>query len=117
MASHSSTVITDAPTAASKDARSRRNRYLVLQAARVVCIMIAFLIPGWPKWIVIAAAAILPAVAVLVANQPNQKALLEAEARARDREDAETDRPAVSDGSYQVIHGEVDETETETDPR
>lgn len=116
MPSDESTVITTAADAASVDARRRTKRYLILQGVRVVCILGAFLIPGWPKWVVIAAAAILPGIAVLVANQPDQKKLLEAEAKEREQE--RTSAPAVTDGSYRTVPGEVveDESQTAEDP-
>lgn len=106
MASESSTLITDAPEAASRDAANRKRWYLILQGFRVVGIMVAFLIPGWPKWIVIFAAAILPGIAVLIANQPpNEKARLEAEQASR--EAAQTARAGLTDGSYEIVPGEV----------
>ena len=111
MPSDESTVITTAADAASVDARKRTKRYLILQAVRVVCILGAFLIPGWPKWVVIAAAAILPGIAVMVANQPDQKKLLEAEARQREQQQATT--AEITDGSYQTVPGVVVEDETE----
>lgn len=116
MPSNESTVITTAADAASVDARHRTKRYLVLQGIRVVCILGAFLIPGWPKWVVIAAAAILPGIAVLAANQPDRKKLLEAEAQEREQEQA-TNR-ALTDGSYQMVPGEVidDQSIAEDEP-
>ncbi len=111
MASQSSNVITDAPEAASRDAAKRKRWYLILQGVRVVAIMVAFLIPGWPKWIVIIAAAVLPGIAVLVANQPNQKAIIEAEQASRDAAEAPS-QAGLTDGSYDVIPGEL---ETERD--
>ncbi|MFW6598262.1 DUF3099 domain-containing protein [Propionibacteriaceae bacterium Y2011] len=99
------TSITDAPDAASRDASKRTKRYLIMMGIRVVCIMTAFLIPGWPKWVVIAAAAILPGIAVLVANQPNRRKIASSQAQ-----DEGSDRPQLSDGSYDVVPGELDET-------
>jgi len=113
VASKESNVITSAADAASADARGRTKRYLLLQAVRVLCILGAFLIPGWPKWVVIAAAAILPGIAVLVANQPDQKKLLEAEEREREREQSMA--PALSDGSYRTVPGEVVDESDGTD--
>ena len=116
MPSNESTVITTAADAASVDARHRTKRYLVLQGIRVACILGAFLIPGWPKWVVIAAAAILPGIAVLAANQPDQKKLLEAQAQEREQEQATN--LALTDGSYQMVPGEVidDQSDAEGKP-
>lgn len=102
MATRSSTVVTDAADPASKDAASRTRQYLIMMGIRVVCILVAFFIPGWPKWLVIAGAIILPGVAVLLANQPNQKKLVEAQDRT-----TESSAPALTDGSYDVVPGEV----------
>jgi len=103
MASRSSTLVTDAPDPASKDATSRTRQYLVMMGIRVVCILVAFFIPGWPKWLVIAGAVVLPGVAVLLANQPNQKRLA-----ASEHHDPGTDTAgAVTDGSYEIVPGEV----------
>lgn len=99
-------MITNAPDAASRDAGRRQKQYLILMGIRVVCILGAFLIPGWIKWPVIAAAAILPGVAVMLANQPNQKKLLAG--RDAPPEDPEP-RTAISDGHHVVLHGEVDD--------
>src|SRR5690606_4511862 len=105
-----------APEAASRDAANRKRWYLILQGVRVVAIMVAFLIPGWPKWIVIIAAAVLPGIAVLIANQPNQKAIIEAERASRDAAEAgDTPQAGLTDGSYEVIPGEVDTPERDED--
>lgn len=103
------TVVTDASEAASKDAAGRTRQYLILMGIRVACILIAFFIPGWPKWLVIAGAVVLPGIAVLLANQPNQKKLIAAEHHD------EVVGPAITDGSYQVIPGELDEGDPQGD--
>ena len=101
-------LITDAEKSQDQQLHSREIRYAVMMGIRVVCILVAFFIPGWPKWLVIAGAVILPGVAVLLANQPNQKKLVAAE-----HHDAGTDTAgAVTDGSYEIVPGEVVDDET-----
>ncbi|MFX4271205.1 DUF3099 domain-containing protein [Propionibacteriaceae bacterium Y1685] len=97
--------ITDAGDSATRERRVRERRYNVLMALRVVCILVAFLIPGWPKWVVIAAAVVLPGIAVVVANQKNYKALPDDDELPNDP----TERAWLSDGQHDVIEGSLDD--------
>ncbi|MDN5726566.1 MAG: DUF3099 domain-containing protein [Propionibacteriales bacterium] len=96
--------ITDAGDSATQERHVRERRYYWLMGLRVVCILIAFMIPGWPKWIVIAAAALLPGIAVVLANQKNYKALPD-----DDEPELETDRAWLSDGRHDVVQGSLAE--------
>ena len=60
--------ITTAPTNHREDLERRRKRYIISMSVRTACFVGAVLIDGWPRWIMVAAALILPYVAVVVAN-------------------------------------------------
>ncbi|WP_060930011.1 DUF3099 domain-containing protein [Granulicoccus phenolivorans] len=61
-------IITELPTARSKDRRHREVRYVITMSIRVVAFAAAIFIPNPWRWVLIAAAAILPGIAVLLAN-------------------------------------------------
>ncbi len=61
-------MITTAQRGRQADADSRLRRYLVLMSIRIVCIILAVVVPGWPKAIFIVGAVAIPYLAVVVAN-------------------------------------------------
>ncbi len=61
-------VITDASQGRSADVDARSRRYLQAMAVRVLCFGLMFVVPGWWKVACLMAAAILPAIGVLLAN-------------------------------------------------
>ena len=61
-------MITTAQRGRQADADTRLRRYLVLMSIRIVCIILAVVVPGWPKVIFIVGAVALPYLAVVVAN-------------------------------------------------
>lgn len=63
-----STVITEARAPRSEDLARRQRNYLILMAFRVICIVSMFFVPGIWRWLLLAGAAILPGIAVLIAN-------------------------------------------------
>jgi hypothetical protein len=67
---HSSDVyrITDARRSHTDDMHSRFVKYTVAMTVRVVCLGLAFVIPGPMRWVCIGGAVVLPYVAVVIAN-------------------------------------------------
>lgn len=61
--------ITTAAPSAEADIAARQRRYLISMAVRTLCFLGAVLIgPGWERWVLVAAAVLLPYVAVVMAN-------------------------------------------------
>ncbi len=66
--------ITDAQPGASADLKSREKRYGITMAVRVACFLIAIIwVPRPYMWVLLAAAAVLPYVAVIIANQADER--------------------------------------------
>jgi hypothetical protein len=66
-------LITDAQAGTSADLASRQFRYGVAMAFRIVCFLAMFWAPSPFRWILLGAAIVLPYVAVLIANQADQR--------------------------------------------
>lgn len=60
--------ITGAQRALSDEQTGRTRRYLISMGIRTACFIGAILIPGWPRWVLIAGALVLPYLAVVIAN-------------------------------------------------
>ena len=60
--------ITGAQRGLSREQTGRTRRYLVSMGIRTACVIAAIFIPGWPRWVLIAGAVVLPYVAVVMAN-------------------------------------------------
>lgn len=60
--------ITDAPPPLAEDIAARTKHYLISMAVRTVFFVLAIVIGGWLRWVFIAAAVILPYIAVTIAN-------------------------------------------------
>jgi hypothetical protein len=60
--------ITGAQRALSEEQTGRTRRYLISMSIRTACFIGAIFIPGWPRWVLIAGALVLPYLAVVVAN-------------------------------------------------
>lgn len=61
-------VITGARRAHSDDLDARVHRYLISMAIRTVCVVLAVVVDGWPRWVFAVGAVGLPYVAVVLAN-------------------------------------------------
>lgn len=57
-----------------EDQRSREVKYLVSMGLRMVCIVLAVVVPGPLRWAFIAGAVVLPYFAVLIANAGREAA-------------------------------------------
>ena len=71
----STVVITDARAAASKELSSRQKRYAITMAFRTACFIAMIFVPGAFRWVLFGCAVFLPYVAVVLANQVNQRGL------------------------------------------
>lgn len=60
--------ITGAQESLSEEQADRTKRYLFSMAVRTACVLLAIVIPGWPRWALIAGAVVLPYFAVVIAN-------------------------------------------------
>lgn len=60
--------ITGAGESLSAEQTGRTRRYLVSMTLRTACVLLAIIVPGWPRWVFIAGAVALPYLAVVAAN-------------------------------------------------
>jgi hypothetical protein len=61
--------ITSAPESPEREMAHRQKRYMVSMAIRTACFVAAIAVgPGWLRWVLVAAAFVLPYVAVVMAN-------------------------------------------------
>jgi Protein of unknown function (DUF3099) len=66
--------ITTAATSPQADISARQRRYVISMAIRTLCFLAAILVgPGWLRWVLVAAAVLLPYVAVVMANAATSK--------------------------------------------
>ncbi|MBA2558730.1 MAG: DUF3099 domain-containing protein [Propionibacteriales bacterium] len=74
MNSHPQTpVITSARPSHSADIRRREIRYLLSMGIRTVCFVLAIVTDGPLRWVLVAAAILLPYIAVVLANATDQR--------------------------------------------
>ncbi|SDS05023.1 DUF3099 domain-containing protein [Microlunatus soli] len=66
-------LITSAQPGASEDFRGRQIRYVVTMGFRVACFIAMIWVPNPWRWLLFAAAVVLPAIAVMFANQADQR--------------------------------------------
>jgi hypothetical protein len=60
--------ITSAQRSLSDEQAGRTRKYLISMGIRTACVIGAIFIPGWPRWVLIAGAVVLPYLAVVIAN-------------------------------------------------
>ncbi len=65
--------ITTAATSLSDDLAMRTRRYLWTMGVRTVCFVGAIFVPGWPRWVLVAGAVLLPYLGVVGANAGREK--------------------------------------------
>ena len=66
--------ITTAATSHHADIAARQRRYVISMTIRTVCFIAAVAVgPGWLRWVLVAAALLLPYVAVVMANPETRK--------------------------------------------
>lgn len=66
-------LITDAQAGSSADLASRQFRYLLAMGFRVACFLAMIWVPSPYRWFLLGAAVVLPYIAVLIANQADQR--------------------------------------------
>jgi hypothetical protein len=111
MGGSGSTVITDARKSTSTEMSTRIRRYTITMAFRTACFLAMIVVHGNLRWVLFGAAVLLPYVAVVLANQANQRSV------ARPGGSVEpTDAPQLTTGEYEVISGDLaDENRDEQD--
>lgn len=90
--------ITGAQSALSEDQGGRTRRYLISMSVRTACVLLAIVVPGWPRWLFIAGAVVLPYLAVVAANAGRSR---------REEQPAPVvsqPRPALPPGSGRSLH-------------
>src|SRR5919112_1264616 len=101
-------VITDARGAASKELSSRMRRYTVAMAFRLACFIGMAFVGGWLRWTLLAFAVFLPYIAVVLANQSDQRTIAnEVEPGAPEGAPALTTGADAGPTAGEVIRGEV----------
>ncbi len=75
MPSRTATVasVTTAPTSLSDDLAMRTRRYLWTMGVRTACFIGAIVVPGWPRWVLVAGAVLLPYLGVVGANAGRER--------------------------------------------
>lgn len=99
--SRDTALITTAGRSHSLDLEERQRRYIWTMGVRTACFIAFLIVPGWWKVAALIAAAVLPAIAVLLANNADHRP-----PATLPRED-DTDRPALPAG--EVLPGTIEE--------
>lgn len=60
--------VTVAQRPLSQEQTGRTRKYLISMLIRTLCVIGAIFIPGWPRWVLITGAIVLPYLAVVIAN-------------------------------------------------
>ena len=107
-----STVITDARSAASTEMSSRIRRYTITMAFRTACFLSMIVVHGTFRWVLFGAAVLLPYVAVLLANQVNQRTVTHPGGSVE-----QIDAPQLTTGSYEVIDGHLADEDEQSNPQ
>ena len=68
-----SAVITDAQSATSLEMSGRIRRYTITMAFRMLCFVSMIFVQGWLRWALLGLAVFLPYIAVVLANQADQR--------------------------------------------
>jgi hypothetical protein len=99
-----STLITDARSPASAEMHSRVLRYTLTMAFRTACFISMVFVPSPGRWVLFACALVLPYVAVIMANQANQRSIRKRAASF----DVSSDRPELTAGPAELTDGTDD---------
>ena len=102
----STALITDARTPASAEMHSRVVRYTCTMAFRTACFLTMYFVGGPMRWVLFACALVLPYVAVIMANQANQRSIRKRAqfAGPPDRAQLTGGTAALTDGSSEQDH-------------
>ena len=67
--------ITGARRGIREDVESRTRRYVISMGVRTVCFVLAVVLDGWLRWVMIAAAVVLPYLSVVFANGGRERTI------------------------------------------
>ena len=96
-------VITDARGSSSGELSRRVRLYSIAMAFRMACFLSMVFVEGWLRWTLLAFAVFLPYVAVVLANQANQRTT-----RSEVEPGAAEDLPRLTAGDHpEIISGDV----------
>ena len=104
-------MITDARGAASDELAGRMRRYTITMAFRLACFISMIFVSGWVRWVLLGAAVLLPYIAVVLANQSDQRSKSGTVERG-----APVDAPQITTGTAPALDGEVIEGTVEAGP-
>ena len=102
----SAPLITDARIATSDEMSARIRHYTITMSIRAACFLSMIFVHGTLRWILFAGAVVLPLVAVMAANQVNQRFR-----RRKLTHDMPSDRPELTTGYGDGANDEVIEEE------
>lgn len=111
-------VITDARSATSEEMSRRVRRYTITMAFRTACFLSLVVVEGWPRWVLFGCAVFLPYVAVVLANQSDQRTRA-----SRVEHGAPEDARQLSAGAHhgpgtgEVLEGSVEDDRDEREGR
>ena len=97
-------VITSARTATSRELSTRVRRYTLAMAFRMACFLAMIVVDGWLRWVLLTVAVFMPYLAVVLANQADQRSAAPVAAVSPELAPALTTGDA---GSGEVVSGEV----------
>lgn len=97
--------VTVAQRPLSQEQTGRTRKYLISMLIRTLCVIGAIFIPGWPRWVLIAGAIVLPYLAVVVANAGRESDEIGSMGVIPDMQ------TALPSSSTNVIIGEILDTE------
>lgn len=98
-----SAVITDARSASSQEMSGRIRRYSITMAFRMACFLSMIWVEGWLRWVLLGCAVFLPYIAVVLANQADQRT-----GPSRVERGAPVDAPQLTSGEpVEILSGDV----------
>ncbi len=101
-------VITSARGAASTELSQRVRRYTIAMAFRMACFLAMIVVDGWMRWVLLAVAVFMPYLAVVLANQADQRSAAPLDAVGPGASTAITTGAAIdTSGSGEVIEGVI----------
>ncbi len=97
-------VITDARVSTSEEMAGRVRRYAITMGFRTACFVAMIFVPGVWRWVLFAGAVFLPYIAVVLANQANQRGVT----NTVETPPAPDDARRLTVGPEDVISGDVE---------
>lgn len=98
-------VITNARVPSSEEMSGRVRRYTITMAFRTACFVAMIFVPGIWRWLLFAGAVFLPYIAVLFANQAQQRGM----SNRVEAPPAPDDAKRITAGPEDLIQGDVDD--------